>query len=408
MNIVLITYEFPPVTATGGIGSYMYHLAVFLSGKGHKVTVFSANPVEKAIRITKNEYCVNYLVPAQCNNTFRDAVLPVFEQFMETNQVHVIESPEVGACALRIKERFPSISLIVKIHTPGVLITKISNVYVPFTKKIRFVGGALIRGRIDLGHWARRDKNRDNDLEYQICIKADLLLSPSLALKRWTVKFWGISSSTIKVVPNPFSIYEDLFSLPLKNRPAVISFIGKLSVLKGMIAFSKALPVILEKNRGLKVFLVGRDETENGRSIKKYMEEQLTKYIPHIVFTGAMEKNALKEIYAQSKVCVFPSLWENYPTVVLEAMAAGAAVAASNVGGIPELISNNETGLLFNAMRPQQIAKAVNNLLENEERRLSMVKAARNELQKRINDPRFEDELLKVYTRFENCLQKTT
>lgn len=402
MNIVLVSYEFPPANVVGGIGSYMYHLAVFLAAKGNKVTVFSANPGGTKVIVAKQDYCTNYQIPAENNETFREVVVPVFEQFTLTNKVDVIESPEVGACAQYIKAKFPRIPLIVKMHTPGVLITKVSNTYVPLRKKVRFVAGALLRGRIDAGYWARHDKNRDEDMEYQICINADTLLSPSSALKLWAVKFWRIPSKKIQLLKNPFSIQDDLFSLSLSNRPCVISFIGKLSVLKGMKAFAKAIPLILQKNKGYKIFLVGRDEIESGQSMKEFMQEQLIEYKNQVVFTGALSREELREIYAQSKLCVFPSLWENYPTVILEAMAAGAAVTASNVGGIPELISHSVTGLLFSPRRPRQIAKAVNSLLTNEDKRLVMVETARNEIRKKINDTGFEDDQLRVYTRFAN------
>ena len=397
MNIALVTYEFPPETAIGGIGSYMYHLALLLHNNGHIVTVFSAGLSKTEVVVVEREHCTNFLVPATDNKIFREQVLSVFEQFSITNKVDAIESPEVGACALGIKEKFPHIPLIVKMHTPGVLITRVNNTYLPFSKKVRFVAGALLRGKIDAGYWAGHDKNRDEDIEYQICMKADYLLSPSLALKNWAFNFWKIPLSRIQVLRNPFSIRDSLFDLVLSQRPRVVSFVGKLSVLKGMKALTKAIPMILDENKGCKVFLVGRDEMENGQSMKKYMQEQLAEYKADIVFTGALNKEALKEIYAQSKVCVVPSLWENYPTVILEAMAAGVAVAASNVGGIPELISHNVTGKLFNPMRPRQIAATVNSLLKTEERRLLLVRSARNELQKQLNDATVEKDQLRVY-----------
>ena len=402
MHVALVSYEFPPANAIGGIGAYMHHLSVILTKAGHRVTVFSADPNANYPYVIGKANCFNWLVPATDNKAFREAVLPVFEEFLETNKVDVIESPEVGACALLIKEKFPHMPLVVKMHTPGVLITKVNNTYVSLASKLRFVAGALVRGKIDAGYWANHDKNRDTDAEYKICMIADALLSPSVALKKWAVRFWGIPAIKIKVIPNPFSVDDELFQLPFENRPAVISFIGKLSILKGMKAFTKAIPHILKKNKGYKILLVGRDEVESGQSMQAYMEDHLKGWLSDIVFTGSLDKEELKAIYASSRVCVVPSLWENYPTVVMEAMAAGAAVAASRVGGIPELITNNITGMLFDAMKPAQIAAAVNQLLADEEKRLAMAATARRALQQRMNDSEYEQALLQVYTQYEN------
>jgi glycogen(starch) synthase len=400
MYIVLVSFEFPPFTAIGGIGSYIYHLSVFLSSHGHKVTVFSANPQAKELTVIEYNYCVNYLVPS-CNiYDFRNDVLSVFDSYIKTNIVDLIESPEVGACALSIKQKYPYIPLVVKMHTPGVLIVKISNTYTPLIKKLRFVFGALIKGKFDAGFWATYDKNRDLDPEYHICILANKLLSPSFALKKWAIDFWGINREKIEVVKNPFSLNHELFTLPLNNRPNIISFVGKLSVLKGMKSFTKAIPIILKKNKGYKILLVGRDEFEFGNSMKEYMLNQLGEFRSEVVFMGALDSKNLINIYASSKVCVFPSLWENYPNVVLESMAAGSAVAASKRGGIPEIIQHNVNGLLFNPLKPREIARAINELLSDEVRRLSFATVARNELIKSVNNKQYEKELLKVYTQF--------
>ena len=401
MHIVLVSYEFPPVTATGGIGSYMYHLSIILDEAGHTITVFSADPGAKDVRILQQMHCTNYLVPAESNESFKEKVVTVFSTFLQTNKVDVIESPEVGGCALHIKENFPQIPLVVKMHSPGVLITKVSNTYVPLVSKIRFVAGALVRGKIDLGYWAKHDRNRDTDVEYKICMMADILLSPTVALKKWASSFWRIPASKIKVVPNPFSFDDTLFNLSLENRADIISFVGKLSVLKGMKAFTKAIPMILEKNKGYKIYLVGRDEVENGHSMQAYMQDKLAAYESSIVFTGALKKEALKEIYASSKVCVFPSLWENYPTVVMEAMAAGAAVAASAVGGIPEIINNTSLGILFDPKNAGQVAAAVNKLLHDDTARLTMAAAARKSLLQKIKDTGFKEKIIKLYSQFE-------
>jgi glycosyltransferase involved in cell wall biosynthesis len=85
----------------------------------------------------------------------------------------------------------------------------------------------------------------------------------------------------------------------------------------------------------------------------------------------------VKILLGRSRVCVVPSLWENYPNVILEAMAAGVAVAASNRGGIPELITNSTNGYLFNPLMPSEIVRAINKLLSSDEERFQITAAAR-------------------------------
>lgn len=382
LNILLVSFEFPPITAIGGIGSYMYHLSKLLHKLGHSVTVFSANPHGSEVEVQKREFCSAYLIPASNNEEFRSAALAFFHNYILYNNVDIIESPEVGACALNIKRAYPDIPLIVKLHTPGVLITKVSNYYLPLLNKFRFVAGALVRGRIDLGYWAKHDKNKLSDPEYQICEVADKILSPSRALINWAIKFWDLPASKIELILNPFSVDSDLLCLPVLKRSKTISFVGKLNVLKGLNSLTEAIPIVLKKHPEFSFNIVGRDEYVNGISMKSIIEKRLGLFANKVNFTGALPFNKIKEIYATSPICVVPSLWENYPNVVLEAMAAGCAVVASNRGGIPEIVNDHVNGLLINPRSSNDIATKINLLIDNPELTLQIATNGRNDLLK--------------------------
>jgi glycogen synthase len=397
LNILLISYEFPPEMATGGIGFYINHLATILTKAGHGVTVFSASNHHSEITIVKRYNCINYLIPAKGLETFRYQVLELFKSYILDNKVDVIESPEVGACALTIKEEYPGIPLIVKMHSPGVLITKVSNSYQPISKKLRFILGALKRGKIDLGYWSKQDKNRNTDPEFMICNKANYLLSPTLALKKWALNYWKINESKISVIPNPFSADDELYEFPIKNREKLICFVGKLTVLKGMISLTPAILTILENNPEYSIVFAGRDEAIAGEmtSMQAFMESKLKPVLNRVKFLGASDRKTVKDIYKTSQICVVPSLWENYPTVVLEAMSAGCALAASKRGGIPELIKDQKTGVLFNPLNSTSISTAIQFLIDNNSEREAITLCAREWV--RANSKIVENQIVNAY-----------
>jgi glycosyltransferase involved in cell wall biosynthesis len=397
LHILLVSYEFPPEMATGGIGTYMYHLAGLLHRHGNQVTVFSATILENKMQVIDRGYCKNYLIPSADNEHFRQAVLPVFRDWIKTERVDVMESPEVGACALEIKKAYPDIPLIVKLHTPGVLITRVSNSYQSLFTRLRFIVGALRRGRWDLGHWAKKAKNKECDVEYQICKMADQLISPSGALADWVSRFWDIPLHRIRKVPNPFIFGSELLQLPLAERPKQITFVGKLSVLKGMITLTEAIPLILEQNPGYRICLVGRDEPANGSSMKSYMQKRLNRYRDRIEFAGPLPFDRLINVIGCSQICVFPSLWENFPNVVLEAMAGGAAVVATNRGGVREIIKDGVNGYLCRPKNAKSLAQSVKLLTHNESRRLEMTKAARAEIISLFQSEAFYQAMLTPY-----------
>lgn len=222
MHVLLVTYEFPPEMEIGGIGSYMNHLAYLLNSRGHLISVISATTA-KDEQIVDRGFCTNYLVPASDSESFRLMALSLFERNFKPGEVDLIESPEVGACALEIKLKYPTIPLLVKMHTPGVLITKVSNTYLPLFRKLRYVAGALIRGRIDLGYWNRQDLKRHLNPEYIICTLANLILSPSAALKHWATTYWKLPQNKIQLLANPFTADDQLFLFPVQRTTKTIS-----------------------------------------------------------------------------------------------------------------------------------------------------------------------------------------
>lgn len=398
LHILLVTYEFPPEMATGGIGSYMYHLAHLLNGRGHKISVISATS-DNNEKITDRGFCTNYLIPSSNTESFRLQALKHFDRYFQPTDIDLIESPEVGACGLEIILKYPQIPLIVKMHTPGVLITKVSNAYKPLITKLRFVAGALLRGRLSLGYWSRHDLNKNQNPEYVICTKASLILSPSAALKKWATTYWDLPKERIKVLPNPFIVDKELFQFPIEERNNTICFVGKLTILKGMLTFAPALKKILHANPSYNAVLIGRDEpiSETYPSMKAWMVELFGSVANRIQFTGPLSSNNVKIQLGKCAIVVIPSLWENYPTVVLEAMAAGCAVAASKRGGIPEIIENFKTGILFNPVKIDSIVASVQYLIDHSQNRIEMAFAGR-EMIKRRNAEEFILLTEKVYS----------
>lgn len=83
------------------------------------------------------------------------------------------------------------------------------------------------------------------------------------------------------------------------------------------------------------------------------------------VFLGAVPYEQIPALYHEMDVLVVPSHTEGLPRVVLEAQATGTPVVATNVGGIPEVVSDGETGLLCEPHRPDLLATAIDRLADD-------------------------------------------
>ena len=112
------------------------------------------------------------------------------------------------------------------------------------------------------------------------------------------------------------------------------------------------------------VAYLGRESYEKGIDVLKKSESQIKGKVVYCL-DRSWEDAML--IMKSSDVVVVPSRMESLPTTIKEAFFLKVPVVATNVGGIPELIKNNETGFLIPSNDPQKLAESVNKLLENKQ-----------------------------------------
>src|SRR5205807_1836192 len=99
----------------------------------------------------------------------------------------------------------------------------------------------------------------------------------------------------------------------------------------------------------------------------------------------------------RATVLVLPSLQDNCPMVVLEAMASGVPVIAARVGGVPELIENDQTGLLFDPTSSESIRAALSKILDRPDMAAKMANNAREIARDRFHPRVIAHEHVKIY-----------
>ena len=113
------------------------------------------------------------------------------------------------------------------------------------------------------------------------------------------------------------------------------------------------------------VAYVGRNSYEKGIDILQEAESQIN---GNIIYCTDRSWDDAMHIIKSSSVVVVPSRTESLPTIIKEAFYLNIPVVAANVGGIPELITDNYNGLLVPPENPDKLADAVNELLSNIEK----------------------------------------
>lgn len=393
MKIAYISYEHPLGISGGGIGTYTDQIASIMAVKSHQVEVFSSNYTGQYSSTLINGYLL-HLIPFDKVEVFRENILSLFEERHHEVEFDLIESPEYAADAFLIKKKYPEIPLVVKLHTPSFLVSKLNGERTTLISKIRFKLGGLLRGRIYKSYWVY---DKTNDLEYQQYLMADAVYSPSRSLKSIVENTWG--SKRISVIPNPFEPKQSFLALKANNNKKVqVTFIGRLEIRKGIVDLVEAIPMVLEKCN-VEFAFFGEALNSPWKNIKmaEYIETMLKDYNRHIKIYGKVNYDSIITAFEQSDICIFPSKWENFPTVCLEAMAAGKPVIGTNNGGMQDMIIQGETGELIDSGAPEQIAKAIISLANNVTLRKKMGIAARKHLLENFNGKKIGDDTVYFY-----------
>jgi glycosyltransferase involved in cell wall biosynthesis len=156
-------------------------------------------------------------------------------------------------------------------------------------------------------------------------------------------------------------------------------FLGRLEVRKGVLELARAIPIILDQAPHTVFRFVGRSLPHPGTNedLKAVLDRELGASARAVEFIDEIPYDRVAMAFADTDILVFPSAWENFPNVCLEAMAAARGVVGSSAGGMAEIIEDGQTGLLVPPRTPKAIAAAVIRLLEDPERRIAMGRAAR-------------------------------
>jgi len=182
-----------------------------------------------------------------------------------------------------------------------------------------------------------------------------LSVSQDLANK---MVYMGINKDKIHVIYNGVNL-EKFIPKPADNSSPYIIFIGNLKHDKGVIELLNAFIQIHKQFPDLKLHYIG-----SGNMAVKLQEIISKNQLEEkVILEGVKAHDQLPDIIAQAKLLALPSYNEGVPNVILEAMACATPVVATNVGGIPEVVTK-ETGVIATEITANAIAFSLQEALE--------------------------------------------
>lgn len=232
---------------------------------------------------------------------------------------------------------------------------------------------------------------------------ADYIVSNSKAGKQILVNREKIDEKKIEVIYNGIDIQDfnkkqkaelaDLFtSESFFSNKFIVGFIGSLTQQKGLNVLFEAAAELKEKSLNIILVLIGEGK-------RKQELEQLTKELgieDIVYFTGY--KDMGWKFMRLFDVLVSPSLWEGMPNVVIEAMAQGIIVVATNVGGIPELIEEGKDGFLVESKNIHALVDKISYIFNlPEEKRIEIRENAQKKIIKNYSIEKMVREYESLY-----------
>ena len=321
MRVLFHCWEFPP--QGGGVGAYMQNMACALAQTGHSAVVVTGRAEgkptedEQPFGVVYRVYDQNEIGSAKT----KDRLLAI----ARNHTVEIIEGADhLGECAdLLMEKRRPPV--LIKVHAcQAVRVAWKSHVYYPWQNiSIRL---AHLRS---IGQLLR---------ERQSIQKADLLCVPSRRI--WDeMIIQGLQlPENIAHIPNPYIVDEAVEDHSESDFPLVL-FVGRIEFGKGIEFLPSIVETVLQHFPKTRFEIVGSDTYARGiGSLKFWLENKLGTFSANVNFKGRMDAKELNQAYKRAWVVIVPSRWDNFPTVVLEAMAKARPIVASPHGGMPEML----------------------------------------------------------------------
>ena len=353
MNIVMVTPTYPPTQ--GGVQTQVKLLAETLNKRGHKITIITEKVVGVPNIEVKDGISIFRLTPAFIKlDPWRSYffirrninTIKLIMRGEKADVIHVHHANRSFAYAYLLK-KYSTIPIVSTIHVSW----SGDPLYQEWKMNVK---EPVRRGfKLLLGLW----------FDKQSIISADYVITISKHFEEVCKEIRGERGVT--AIPNAL----DLNQFTPAVRPAEfnrndckILCPARISPEKGQIYLIEALKIVNESKKS-HVHFMGANEPKERKKIESLTSK--LKLENYVHFIPPRPYDQVPQYYKAADLVVLPSTSEGLPLAIIENMALGNVVIASNVGGIPELIEDGVTGLLVPPKNPEALAKAIINVLED-------------------------------------------
>ena len=349
MKILMLTWEYPP-RIVGGIARVVHDLSKRLIKDGHEVTVVTYKDGDtpyyendKGVEVYRVD---NYMIHP---NNFIDWI-------MQLNFNLVAKATEI----MNKNGKFDVI------HAHDWLVANAAKTLknsfdIPVVSTIHATESGRNSGIHD------ETQRYINDTEWLLTYESTEVIVNSNYMKGHVQGLFGLPFDKINVVPNGINLnnftgidrdYDFRRQYAMDNEK-IILYMGRLVYEKGVQHLISAMPKILENYHDAKLIIAGK----GGMLDELKAQAENMGLSSKVYFTGYLNSKQVQKMYKCADVAVFPSTYEPFGIVALEAMLAGVPTVVSDIGGLNEIVEHRVDGMKSYAGNPNSIADSVLSLL---------------------------------------------
>lgn len=256
------------------------------------------------------------------------------------------------------------------------------------------------RGR---GFLASDQARAIHHVEWWLSFESWRVIACSEYMRHEVASYFECPRDKIEVVPNgvdtsrfdkleghDFSHFRNMYALPSEQ---ILFSVGRVVFEKGLHVLVSAMPMVLAQEPSAKVVVAGKGpELESLRSLAWRLGVG-----EKVLFTGFISDEDRDRLFKIADCAVFPSLYEPFGIVALEAMAAKCPVVVSEVGGLQDVVKHGETGITVYGDDPDSLAWGILHTLQHPEWAASRVKNAYSAVCTEYNWERIAETTANIY-----------
>ena len=250
--------------------------------------------------------------------------------------------------------------------------------------------------------------------EKELMLGADAVRSISCAIKNDLEAAYSLHFDPQKIRIHPLGLrpYEGSpREIPVSEGIHVL-FVGRLECRKGIDVLFLAMESVLNANEKIEFTIIGKDTILSDDGILTYKEKFFQsrcwqQWSSRISFLGHADDETLLHAYQDCDIFVAPSRFESFGLVFLEAMKFGKPVIGCNVGGIPEIIEHERTGLLVDVGDAEQLSQAILRLAASEQWRLELGRRGMELFERKFTAAIMAQNSLSLYALAQKNFQQT-